>query len=806
MNDVGLGFVIKGLQEIIEANKSFDALRKLAKQTDIGVKGLSGTLASYRKNLVKANAAQKEAADAKNKILNMKNLVFNDAIVASLKAAINFETAMADVSRVVKFANKAEKNLYAQQIKDLTDIIPMQAEHIAAITAAGGALGIQKNELLKFTQNVAKASFTFDMDTGAASETIAAIMNIYQMGVDEAKELTDAINKVSNTVNVKARDMMETMAGIGENAKVFKLTGEQAAALAGSFLSLSKSPQIAETAINTLLSKLQTAPKQGKEFQDMLKQLGVDADTLADNIQANPQTALDNFLEQLNNADKDEQAKIFKNLMGESYSNDMAPLVGSLTQYRKALDSVSEKEKYLNSLEEDFAEKTKDTATQIILMKNSLNKVAIEFGSIFLPLLNDFLKLIRSIANPLAKFIQQHETLIKVVMGAIGVFNGLKFIYQVFRLVFFTGKAYIIDFINVLNFLRIAFAFSRTKLKAFILNIDLASLRLKVAIVATYLYGRAVSSLKMAFTGLARGFKAAIIGIRTFDIALFAASLRLKVAMVATYLYSRAVSILKMAFTGLVGGFKAAIIGIRTFDIALFAASLRLKVAMVATYLYGRAVSFLKLAFVGLLTGFKAVIIGIRAFGAALFTTPLGWIILGIAAVVTVIVVLYGKFKWFRDFVAKVWEVIKAIFEWSPLGLIMKGIGAALDWLGEKFEWIGDLIEFFSSLWDGIKSIFSDVVDWFFGDDNEIELNKEEADIYNENSPVYDYGGKCYTPAMSAQTVGGCAITINFNGNLAIGSRMDGTFDFNQFKQELVKAVKDALSKDAQNTANRRIG
>ncbi|MDR2342791.1 MAG: phage tail tape measure protein [Campylobacteraceae bacterium] len=765
MNDVSLGFAVKGLQEIIEANKSFDALRKLAKQTDMGVKGLSGTLASYRKNLVKVNAAQKEAADAKNKILNMKNLIFNDAIAASLKAAISFEVSMADISRVVKFANKAEKNLYAQQIKDLTDIIPMQVEHIAAITATGGALGIQKDELLKFTQNVAKASFAFNMDTGAASETMAAIMNVYQIGVDEARELTDAINKVSGTVNVKAKDMMETMAGIGENAKVFKLTGEQAAALAGSFLSLSKSPKIAETAINALLSKLQTAPKQGKEFQDTLKQLGIDADTLADSIKADPQAALDSFLERLNNADKDEQAEIFKNLMGESYSGNMAPLVGSLTQYRKALDGVSEKEKYLNSLEEDFAEKTKGTTAQIIFMQNSLNRVAIEFGSIFLPLFNDFLKLIRSIANPLAKFIQQHETLVKVVTEAIGVLIGIRFVYQVFRLVFFTGKMYIIDFINILDFLKIALIFSHAKLKAFIFGIDLASLRLKVAIVATYLYGRAVSFLKMAFTGL-------------------------------------------------IGGFKAAIIGIRTFDIALFAASLRLKVAIAGMYLCGSAVLFLKLAFVGLLAGLNVVMIGIRAFSIALFTTPLGWIILAITAVVTAVVMLYKKFEWFRDFIGKVWEIIKTIFSWSPLGLLMKGIGVALDWLGEKFEWIGDIIEFFGNLWDGIKNVFSSVIDWFFGDNKEVELNKEEADIYNENSPVYDCGEKyytpvigqrCDTPAMSAQTAGGCAITINFNGNLAIGSRMDGTFDFNQFKQELVKAVKDALSKDTQNAANRRI-
>ncbi|MDR0666773.1 MAG: phage tail tape measure protein [Campylobacteraceae bacterium] len=702
---ITLGLAVSGLREFMNTNKSFDALRKLAKQTDAGVKGLSATLVSYRKNLVKIDAAQRKMTDAKNQLFNMKNLIMGGAIAAPFKLAIDYESAMADVSKVVDFANKEEESLFANQIKHLTRDIPLAATDLAAIAAAGGQMGIAKEQLLDFTKITAKMSTAFDMSADEAGESIGKIMNVYKLSIEEAESLGDAMNHLSDNSASKARQIVEVMQRIGGNAKVFGLASEEAAALSSTMLSLGKSPEVAGTTINRLLSVMATAPKQGKQFQDALVKIGIDAETLKETIETNPQAAITDFLERLSDVDKAEQMGVFTDIMGQGFADDLAVLVGGIDQYSKAMGNVTDKSKYAGSMQREFEKRSATTANQIQLMKSAISEIGITFGSIFLPALNKALSAIRAIAYPIANFIENHKTLAKAIGGVIIGLFSFKVLLLSSKIAFFWAKANAFGFWNALKFVKVAVLAATGAIKKHIIGINLASLRLKAAIIATYLYGRAVSFLKFAFTGL--------------------------------------------------------------------------------------------------LGGLKAILIGIRVFSIALLTTPLGWIILGITAVIAAVIFLYKKFAWFRDFVGMVWEAIKNAFAWSPLGLLMKGFGAAFDWLASKFEWVNSLVEYFSSLWDSIKGIFSDIAGWFgFGGDNEVEVTNEEADVYADNS--YNYGGYG-APARVAQTSSGSTVTVNFSGNLMIGSKPDGTFDFNQFKQELIKATKDALKKDAQNADNRRI-
>ncbi|NCB60521.1 MAG: phage tail tape measure protein, partial [Gammaproteobacteria bacterium] len=62
--------------------------------------------------------------------------------------------------------------------------------------------------------------------------------------------------------------------GIGQQ---FGLSAKELSALAASFLSLGKSPEVAGTAINALLSKLSTANVQSKDFKEALGALGLSA-------------------------------------------------------------------------------------------------------------------------------------------------------------------------------------------------------------------------------------------------------------------------------------------------------------------------------------------------------------------------------------------------------------------------------------------------------------------------------------------------------------------------------------------------
>ncbi len=79
-------------------------------------------------------------------------------LAAPLKAAISFESAMADVKKVVKFEDTDVNGLtkLGETLKGMSRTIPLSAAELAQITASGGQLGIEAKDLTVFTDTVAK--------------------------------------------------------------------------------------------------------------------------------------------------------------------------------------------------------------------------------------------------------------------------------------------------------------------------------------------------------------------------------------------------------------------------------------------------------------------------------------------------------------------------------------------------------------------------------------------------------------------------------------------------------------------------
>ncbi len=352
-------------------------------------------------------------------------LALGTSIVMPFKVAIDFESAMADVKKVVNFANDLEFKDFEKSLLSLSQTIPLSATELATISASGGQLGIAKENLLEFTTTVAKMSTAFDMSAEHAGDSIAKLMNIYGLSQSQIVELGDSINHLSDTSASKASDVVETLGRIGGVAKIFGLTTVQAGALSSAFLSLGKPPEVAATSINALLLKLQTADKQGKSFNEGLKVLGLTAKQLKTDIEDNPQEALTNFLNTLKEVPKEDQMGVLSDLFGAEYSDDIALLVGGLENYTSALDSVADKTKYLGSMNKEFETRSKTSANNLKLLGNTITKIAINFGTLLLPALNSVIAPLKVIGDFVGDFVVAFPNFSRVlgiaVVGAIAL-------------------------------------------------------------------------------------------------------------------------------------------------------------------------------------------------------------------------------------------------------------------------------------------------------------------------------------------------------------------------------------------------
>ncbi|WP_264719398.1 phage tail tape measure protein [Wolbachia endosymbiont (group B) of Eucosma cana] len=349
------------------------------------------------------------------------------SLAAPIKVAIDFESAMADVKKVVRFdSKKNEASKFAQELKKLSREIPLSAAELAQIAASGGQLGIDKNDLMKFTTVVAKMTTAFDMSAEEAGNAIAKISNVYGIKVDGMENVGNIINHLSDNTAAKAKEMVLTLNRIGGNAKQFGLEIDQASSLASAFISLGKQPEKAATAINNFLSKLQTAREQSPEFHDALDEMGTSIEELEQTIKKNPQEAILQFLETLKRIDDQERAGILMNLFGSGFQDDIALLVGSLDIYKKAIEHLADKEKYNASMQDEFNNRANTTANKLQLLKNAVFEAGMNLGSVMLPTLNYVAGSLKAITERIASFAEKYPTLTTAIMSTLAALISLK--------------------------------------------------------------------------------------------------------------------------------------------------------------------------------------------------------------------------------------------------------------------------------------------------------------------------------------------------------------------------------------------
>lgn len=304
--------------------------------------------------------------------------------LGAAKQAIEFESAMADVRKVVDGTPEQIQQL-GDEIQAMSMKIPLASRELAAIAAAAGQLGIAKNDIPAFTEVVAKMSTAFNMTAGEAGTALGKLKTLFGMSIADMNQFGDAVNQLGNNTASTERDIVEVMLRIGGTAKQFGLAKEEAAALAATFLSLGKPPEIASTAINALLTRMQAAEIQTDAFKSKLQELGWSAEEMATAVEKNPQKAINDLLGALSQLEGRERANALGELFGREYQDDLAILLTGLDEYRQSLGMVADQTQYAGAMQKEFDARAATTANGLTLLKNAVVAIAENVGEGFLP-------------------------------------------------------------------------------------------------------------------------------------------------------------------------------------------------------------------------------------------------------------------------------------------------------------------------------------------------------------------------------------------------------------------------------------
>lgn len=340
-------------------------------------------------------------------------------LTVAVAAAMQFEAAMAGVKKTVD-GSPEQINALASEIKQLSIDLGLSSEAVADIAAQGGQLGIPIEQLGEFTEMAGKMSIAFGISADEAAESAAKLANVFGISMQDVEALGDAINTLGNNTAATEPDIVNSMIRIGGTAKQFGLAEEQAASLTAAFIALGKTPEVAATAINGLLTKLQTADVQGKDFQEALDGIGLSANQLAEDINANPQDALSNFLETLSKLDSQQRSVATFKLFGQEYADDVNLLVGSLDTYNDALALTEDKTATTGAMQTEFEAQMSISSAEIARAEAAVMALTQSLGQHLLPIISATAGGVAGVAGAINSFAETFPMVTKLVVLVAG--------------------------------------------------------------------------------------------------------------------------------------------------------------------------------------------------------------------------------------------------------------------------------------------------------------------------------------------------------------------------------------------------
>jgi len=344
-----------------------------------------------------------------------------------VKPAVAFESAMADVKKVVDFDSPEELKQMESDIKKLSETIPLSLEGLTQIVAAGGQLGVAKSELTAFAETAAQMSVAFDITADEAGQSMAKLSNVLQMPISEMSKVGDVINHLSNNIAATAPEITEVNLRAGAMAKTFGLSYNEVSALAGTFVSMGKSPEIAGTAINMMASRLKLIPVSSGAAREAFDQLGISMAEYTEMIESGRgKDALLAVLDALTKIQGVKRSQIMVDMFGENANRHINSLVESLDTLKANFELVANETEYAGSMQREFAARSATTENNLQLLKNQMAVLATNIGATLLPAINSVVGIFGQAASSLAEFAEKHPTLIKYIGLAVAGMTSFK--------------------------------------------------------------------------------------------------------------------------------------------------------------------------------------------------------------------------------------------------------------------------------------------------------------------------------------------------------------------------------------------
>ena len=386
-------------------SKTYELALKIAGKVDSSLK--KSCLAAAKDVNTLSASVQKVSSKVAKAMATATSAAITAITVDAAKKAIEFESTMADVAKVVD-GLRDENGAFTKSYYEMSDAllnmsksIPMTADALGQIMASAGQAGIASEDLAKFTETAAKMGVAFDTTAEQAGDWMATWRTALNLSQTQVTALGDQLNYLGNTTSENALKLSEVVTRVGALGQTAGLSAGEVAALAASMPGVTA--EISATGIKSMMIAMTAGASATSKQAAVLQQLGFTASDMANRMQTDAKGAIIDLLGAIKQLPAAEQTAALSQYFGKESVSSIAPLLKNLGYLQQQFAKVGDAAAYSGSMEEEYAVRADTTANKLQLMQNKLAVLQVQIGNKILPYVNDALDDLSANALPKAE-------------------------------------------------------------------------------------------------------------------------------------------------------------------------------------------------------------------------------------------------------------------------------------------------------------------------------------------------------------------------------------------------------------------
>lgn len=226
-------------------------------------------------------------------------------IRGAFNTIVDFDSRLLNVSKTTGLAGQELKNL-GTSLRNLSqELKVISVDKLMEFAGVAGQLGIKgTQEILAFTEALAKLSVTSNIQGEEGAIQIARFLGLVEGDVKNVKDLGDELTNLGNNFKVFEDEIIKNALAIAQNTGTFKLGRQEILAYATSLKEAGVEAELTGASLGRTYQQIEKVLRTGKNIDNLAKITGQSVEDLKSSFDTDPQGVIYSFIKGLNEVQK----------------------------------------------------------------------------------------------------------------------------------------------------------------------------------------------------------------------------------------------------------------------------------------------------------------------------------------------------------------------------------------------------------------------------------------------------------------------------------------------------------------------